>query len=180
MALHVHKNSNYMAKQWPNNSYFALLQLYTSRVQRVVLTDHYNLGQLMRLWYLSHRRKRKLRRACASEQTRQSLRCSHTWSTEVDEGSDIRHLAPLDGCACMFEEWVNGGWKVPQSHKMAHLMSSSVFKDRMLHGLREVSSWFFVWQMFENWWTTLAKISSHPSHLPLTVVGTPKMTLIQH
>ena len=25
----------------------------------------------------------------------------------------IRHLAPLDCCACAFEEWVYGGWKVP-------------------------------------------------------------------
>ena len=25
----------------------------------------------------------------------------------------IRHLAPLDGCACVFEEWVYGGRKVP-------------------------------------------------------------------
>ena len=25
----------------------------------------------------------------------------------------IRHLALLDGCACTFEEWVYGGWKVP-------------------------------------------------------------------
>ena len=37
------------------------------------------LSQLMRLWYLSHRRPAK---------TRQSLHCSHTWSMEVDEGSD--------------------------------------------------------------------------------------------
>ena len=33
--------------------------------------------------------QRRLRRACASAQSRQSLRCSHTWSMEVDEGSDI-------------------------------------------------------------------------------------------
>ena len=26
---------------------------------------------------------------------------------------NISHLAPLDGCACMFEEWVYGGRKVP-------------------------------------------------------------------
>ena len=32
-----------------------------------------NLSQLMRLWYFA--------------QSRQSLRCSHTWSMEVDEGS---------------------------------------------------------------------------------------------
>ena len=58
--------------------------------------------------------QRSLRRACASAQSRQSLRCSHTWSMEVDEGSyqKSRHLAPLDGCACVFEEWVYGGQKV--------------------------------------------------------------------
>ena len=32
--------------------------------------------------------QRRLRRACASAQSRQSLRCSHPWSMEVDEGSD--------------------------------------------------------------------------------------------
>ena len=32
--------------------------------------------------------QRMLRRACASTQSRQSLRCSFTWSVEVDEGSD--------------------------------------------------------------------------------------------
>ena len=54
----------------------------------------------------------------------QSLRCSHTWSMEVDEGYQpkIRHLAPLDGCKCVFEEWVYGGWKVPLSHEMAQML----------------------------------------------------------
>ena len=32
--------------------------------------------------------QRMLRRACASAQSGQSLRCSHTWSMEKDEGSD--------------------------------------------------------------------------------------------
>ena len=32
--------------------------------------------------------QRWLRRACASAQFRQSLRCSHTWSVEVDKESD--------------------------------------------------------------------------------------------
>ena len=45
----------------------------------------------------------------------QSLRCSHTWSMEVDEGSNQKsdNLAPLNGCACVFKEWVYGGRKVP-------------------------------------------------------------------
>ena len=32
--------------------------------------------------------QQRLRRACPSAQSRQSLRCSHTWSMEVDKGSD--------------------------------------------------------------------------------------------
>ena len=32
--------------------------------------------------------QQRLRRACTSAQSRQSLRCVHTWSMEVDEGSD--------------------------------------------------------------------------------------------
>ena len=32
--------------------------------------------------------QRRLRRSCASTQSRQSLRCSHTWSIEEDEGFD--------------------------------------------------------------------------------------------
>ena len=52
--------------------------------------------------------QRRLRRAYASGQSSQSFRCSHTWSMEVDKTvrPKIRHLAPLDGCACAFEEWV--------------------------------------------------------------------------
>ena len=32
-----------------------------------------------------------------------------------------QNLAPLDGCAGVFEEWIYGGWKVPWSHDMAHI-----------------------------------------------------------
>ena len=56
----------------------------------------------------------RLRRACASAQSHQSLRCSHTWSMKVDGQPIFRHLAPVDGCACVvFDEWVYGGRKVP-------------------------------------------------------------------
>ena len=58
--------------------------------------------------------QRRLRRACASAQSRQSLCCLHTWSMEVDRvRPGIWHIAPLDDCACTFEEWVYGGRKVP-------------------------------------------------------------------
>ena len=39
------------------------------------------MSQLMRLWYLPHRR-------AAKAQASQGIRCLHTWSMEVDEGSD--------------------------------------------------------------------------------------------
>ena len=52
------------------------------------LPQKVQMSQLMRLWYLSHRRPAKAQRSCAFAQSRQSLRCSHTWSIEVDEGSD--------------------------------------------------------------------------------------------
>ena len=80
-------------------------QLYNVTHLKQKLQNIREMSQLMRLWYLSHRRpanpigdQRRLRRACASAQSRQSLRCSHTWSMEVNEGSrpNIRHLAPLD------------------------------------------------------------------------------------
>ena len=63
----------------------------------------------MRLWYLSQRRPAKAQASRASAQSHQSLRCSHTWNMEVDEGFDqkIRHLAPLDGCACAFDCFKN-------------------------------------------------------------------------
>ena len=43
-----------------------------------------------RFWYSSYRtdEKPRLRRACASAQTRQSLGYSHTQTTEADEGSN--------------------------------------------------------------------------------------------
>ena len=60
--------------------------------------------------------QQRRRRACAFAQSRQSLSCLHTWSMEVDERSDQKSdkdLAQLDGCACVFEERVYGGQKVP-------------------------------------------------------------------
>ena len=69
----------------------------------------------------------RLRQACASAQSRQSLRCSHTWTMEVKKGlTKIRHLASLDGCSCVFEEWIYGGQKVPKSHELAQIPSLSV------------------------------------------------------
>ena len=30
------------------------------------------------------------------------------------------HVAPLDDCACVFEEWIYGGQKVQKSHELTH------------------------------------------------------------
>ena len=54
---------------------------------KIVLIKY--MSQLMRLWYLSHRRSAKAQaRTISYVQSRQSLCCSHAWSVEVDEGSD--------------------------------------------------------------------------------------------
>ena len=45
--------------------------------------------------------QRRLRRACASAQTRQSLRCSHTWSMEVDESLTKNQTSRPTGWLCM-------------------------------------------------------------------------------
>ena len=46
-----------------------------------------------------------LRRACASAQSCQSLSCLHTWSMEVDEGSDKKKTSSFTGWLCM-QVWI--------------------------------------------------------------------------
>ena len=75
----------------------------------------WQMSQLMRLWYLSHRRPAK---AEASLRIRavlpEPLLFAHIkYGSSWRVWPKIRHLAPLDGWACAFEEWVYGGWKVP-------------------------------------------------------------------
>ena len=79
--------------------------------------------QLMRLWYLSHRRPAKAQASlgiCAVT-PEPSLFAHMKYGRRRRVRPKIRHLAPLDGCACTFEEWVYGGRKVPKSHDMVHL-----------------------------------------------------------
>ena len=70
-----------------------------------------NLSQLMRLWYLSHRRPAKaqasLRIRAVSPES--SLFAHIKFGRRRRVQPKIRHLAPLDVCACAFEEWVYGG-----------------------------------------------------------------------
>ena len=67
-----------------------------------------NLSQLMRLWYLSHRRPAKAQaslriRAVSPEP---SLLGHMNYGSRRRVRPNIRHLAPLDGCACVFQEWI--------------------------------------------------------------------------
>ena len=66
----------------------------------------------MRLWYLSHRRPAK---AQASLRIRgvspePSLFAHIKYGSRRRLRPKIRHLAPLDGCACAFEEWDYDKW----------------------------------------------------------------------
>ena len=78
-------------------------------------TSQVHLSQFMRLWYLSHRRPSKAQvslriRAVSPEP---SLFAHTKYGSRRRVRPKFRHLAPLDGCACAFEERVYGGRKVP-------------------------------------------------------------------
>ena len=72
------------------------------------------MSQLMRLWYLSHRRPAKAQaslriRAVSPEP---SLFAHMNYGSRRRVTPTIRYLAPVDGRACPFEEWIYGGRKV--------------------------------------------------------------------
>ena len=83
--------------------------------------------------------------------------------------TNIRHLAPLNGCACAFEEWIYGGQKVPKSHEWAHFW---------FHGL--LLFFFFVpEEHYHLWlWYSLEIFSSYVSLLLLFGPVDPKMDSI--
>ena len=69
---------------------------------------HTYLSQLMGLWYLSHRRPAKAQASlhiCAVS-PEPSLFAHMMNGSRRRVRPKIRHLAPLDGCACVFEERV--------------------------------------------------------------------------
>ena len=82
------------------------------------------MSQLMRLWYLTHRRPAKAR---ASLRIRAILP-EHSLFAHINYGSrrwvrpKIRS-SPLDDCACVFEEWIYRGHNVPKSHELAPIMT---------------------------------------------------------
>ena len=71
------------------------------------------MGQLMRLWYLSHRRSAKVSLCIHALSAEPSLFVHTKYGSRRRVWSKLRHLAPLDGCACAIEEWVYGGRKEP-------------------------------------------------------------------
>ena len=67
------------------------------------------LSQLMRFWYLSHRRpaKAEVILLICSVSPEPSLFAHMKYGSQKVQPK-IRHLAPLDGWACVLEEWVYG------------------------------------------------------------------------
>ena len=76
--------------------------------------QHHNMSHLMRLWYLSHWRPAKAQASLRirAVSTEPSLFAHMKYGSRRRDRQKIRHLAPVDGCACTFEEWVYRGWKV--------------------------------------------------------------------
>ena len=75
------------------------------------------------IWNLSHMRPAKAQaslRVCAVS-SEPSLFAHMNYGSRRRVRPKIRDLAPLDGCACIFEEWIYGGQKVPKSHELAQI-----------------------------------------------------------
>ena len=94
---------------------FWVFKLFTFSWYHSYLYVYAYMSQLMRLWYLSHRQPAKAQaslriRAVSPEP---SLFDHMKYGSRRRVRPKIRHLAPLDGCACAFEECVYGGRKVP-------------------------------------------------------------------
>ena len=86
-------------------------------------------GQHMRLRYLSHRWPAKAQaslRICAVS-PESSLFAHMKYGRSRRVRPKIRHLAQLDGCACAFEEWAYGGWKMCHNLMSLFINSPIVF-----------------------------------------------------
>ena len=73
--------------------------------------DEAHLSQLMRLWYLSLRRtgKARARLHIHAIWPEPSLYAHIKYGRKWRVWPKIRRVAPVDCCACMFEDWVYGG-----------------------------------------------------------------------
>ena len=93
----------------------------------------------MRLWYLSHRRPAKaqasLRLRTVSPEP--SLFAHMKYGSRRRIRPNIRHLAPLDGWACAFEEWIT---EVEKHHNLMswlvccffRILNLFIFQERIL------------------------------------------------
>ena len=99
------------SRPWHN-----MLWLPSHCLQGCSTMDHkQSLSQLMRLWYLSHRRTAKAQarpHKCAVS-PEPSLFAHIKFGSRRRVWPKIRRLAPVDCCACMFEDWVYRGREVP-------------------------------------------------------------------
>ena len=93
----------------------------------------YDISQLMRYGTYHKGDQRRLRRACAYAQSRHSLRCSHIWSMEVDEGSNQKSdIYPTGWLPMRF-------WKMSLRRTKSTIISwdGSYAMDPLMHGTLE-------------------------------------------
>ena len=96
-----------LQKQLFYNTSSHKLHIATHWRRATCLLAHF-VWNLIHSWYYGTYHigdQRRLRRACASAQSRQSHRCSQ-YRSRRRVRPIIRHLAPPDGCACAFEEQI--------------------------------------------------------------------------
>ena len=85
--------------------FYKLVEEMVAKRSIAVCGRSHNMSQLMRLWYLSNRRPAKAQaslriRAVSPEP---SLFAHIKYGSRGRVRQKIRHVAPLDGCACAFE-----------------------------------------------------------------------------
>ena len=105
-----------------------------------LLPEILKMSQLIRLWYLSHRRPAKAQVSlwiCAVS-PELSLFAHMKYGSRRRVWPKMRHLAPVDGCACAFEEWVFGGWLAPWSHELAQLNLYHLNNRSRIQKLKEI------------------------------------------
>ena len=93
-SLLRHCRFSWLRFSWPF-SFVCVLSVCLLWFQRPIQNDNKQLMFRKYIWASSWDYgtyhigdQRRLRRTCASAESRQSLRCSHAWRMEIDEGSD--------------------------------------------------------------------------------------------
>ena len=109
--------SNCVSEQWRlwrvcADAHLPGPSLFTYAIKSTIFTwaasscfVYHNLSQLMRLWYLSHRRLAKAQASLHihAGSLQPSLFAHMKYGSRPMVPPKIRHLAPLDGCACAFK-----------------------------------------------------------------------------